>query len=495
MASAEELQGIVAGLLSVVKDLIQKVNHISTQIGQLATTSQQAPQNPPSASPAQPPQSLRLPTLQLPTFRCDESSRDDIADFLERFEQQTSHLSADITVTLLEQQCIGEWPRSVLSIAKTTADFAGKPAKEQLATFIEHLKREFEEPTALKRRRLAAELSAMTQKASENVNQFTFRFRNVLHQMERLGEKVAKDCPTYVVSQFLAKVKPEIAQQLVLKAEEFTTLEQAAESARRIELSLQTQTRGDVVSRSENLDAWKPSNALFTSSGKSNSSSPQQRGKKRHCWTCGSPNHLMPQCPSSQRATQGSKLRTPEVCRNCNRYLHSNCERANNKCSRGHLHKCSTCHKWGCKTIRHDSQQANAATPTKPPDTPSTNPDPSGTVLFGLPAFTDPTALPVNTQTQLANRNILWTSVTSADQSIPLPLDSCCSVSLVSADHATAIITKRPSLQYKKLSESIPVSVDDANSNLSATATVDVPITWSNCRESIFTMLVVPHLS
>ena len=42
--------------------------------------------------------------------------------------------------------------------------------------------------------------------------------------MERSGEKVAKDCPTYVVSQFLAKVKPEIAQQLVLKAEEFTTL-------------------------------------------------------------------------------------------------------------------------------------------------------------------------------------------------------------------------------------------------------------------------------
>ena len=51
--------------------------------------------------------------------------------------------------------------------------------------------------------------------------------------MECLGEKVAKDCPTYVVSQFLAKVKLEIAQQLhvVLKAEEFTTFEQAAQSA------------------------------------------------------------------------------------------------------------------------------------------------------------------------------------------------------------------------------------------------------------------------
>ena len=113
-------------------------------------------------------------------------------------------------------------------------------------------------------------------------------------------------------------------------------------------------------------------------------------------------------------------------------------------------------------------------------------------VLFFLTyhaAVTDPTALPVNKQMQLANRNILWTSVTSADQSIPLPLDSCCSISLVSADHAIAITTKRPSLQYKKLPESIPVSVTDAKSNLSVTATMDVPITW------IFTMLVVPHLS
>lgn len=197
MSSTEELQGIVSGLASVVKDLTHNVNQISTQIGQLATTplQPQQAQNPSSASPAQPPQSLRLPTLQLPTFRFDESNRDDIADFLELFEQQTSHLSADINVTLLEQQCIEQWPRSVLSIAKTTADFTEKPAKEQHATFIEHLKREFEEPTALKRRRLAAELSAMTQKASENANQFTFRFRNVLHQMERLAKRSPKTAP------------------------------------------------------------------------------------------------------------------------------------------------------------------------------------------------------------------------------------------------------------------------------------------------------------
>ena len=70
---------------------------------------------------------------------------------------------------------------------------------------------------------------------------------------------------------------------LALKAEEFTTLEQAAELSHRIEFSFQTQTRGDIVLQSEKLNACKSSNALFTSSGKSNSRSPQQRSKKCHC--------------------------------------------------------------------------------------------------------------------------------------------------------------------------------------------------------------------
>lgn len=317
------------------------VNHISTQIGQLASTSQQpqqAPQNPSSASPAQPPQSLRLPTLQLPTFRCDESGWDDIADFLEHFKQQTSHLSADITITLLEQQCIEEWPLSVLSIAKTTADFTEKPAKEQLANFIEHLKCEFEEPMALKHHQLAAELSTMTQEASENVNQYLlFNSGTFYIRWNAWAKRSLKTAPLAS----LVKVKPEISLQLVLKVEDFTTLEQAAESACQIELSLQTQPRGNVISRSQTLDVWKPSNDLLTSSGKSNSSSPQQRGKKCHCWTWGSPNHLVPQCPSSQCPTQGLKLPTPEVCRNFNHYLNSNCKKVNNKCSHGCLHKCS----------------------------------------------------------------------------------------------------------------------------------------------------------
>ena len=142
---------------------------------------------------------------------------------------------------------------------------------------------------------------------------------------------------------------------------------------------------------------------------------------------------------------------------NC--YIHSTCKKVNNKCSYGCLHKC-----------------VNA-------------------VLFGLPAFTDPKALPVNTQRQLTNCNILWTLVISAGQSLLLPLDSCCSFSLVSTAYAEKVIAKCPSNQYQKLPEPIPVSIADATSTLTAIATMDVPITWNNGRETTFTMLVVPQLA
>ena len=46
-------------------------------------------------------------------------------------------------------------------------------------------------------------------------------------------------------------------------------------------------------------------------------------------------------------------------------------------------------------------------------------------VVFGLPAVTNPAG-------KLKERHILWTPVVSAGEKLPLPLDSCCSVSLVS---------------------------------------------------------------
>ena len=51
----------------------------------------------------------------------------------------------------------------------------------------------------------------------------------------------------------------------------------------------------------------------------------------------------------------------------------------------------------------------------------------------------------------LANKHILWAPITSARVALPLPPDSCCSLSLVSKAHAETIAQKHPQLTFMKL--------------------------------------------
>ena len=53
-------------------------------------------------------QSLRRPSMRLPSFRRDHEVRDDISEFLERFTQKTSNLPVATRLLLLEQQRVGE---------------------------------------------------------------------------------------------------------------------------------------------------------------------------------------------------------------------------------------------------------------------------------------------------------------------------------------------------------------------------------------------------
>ena len=238
-ATIEELQGVVAGLSEVVKGLVNTVQQQSAllQAHTTASTSQANSADTTSGSNNQHLSTLRLPTLQLPTFRQDKTAQDDIAEFLERFQEQTSHLPAKIRLSLLEQQVVGEWPRSVLSFCRGSEGFSDKSAEEQLNSFISSLRDEFQEPPDAKCRRLAAELSAMKQDPSENVDEFAFKYKNTLHQLDKLGESLTKSCPTYVTSQFISKLQPHLTQHLVLQAHQVTQLDKAIEAARRIEHS------------------------------------------------------------------------------------------------------------------------------------------------------------------------------------------------------------------------------------------------------------------
>ena len=161
MTTIEELQGIVAGLVSVVKELTTNVSQVNHTVGNMA-------QSAPAASNSH---SLRMPSIQLPSFCRDSVVQDDILEFLERFIQQTSHLPAETRLSLLEQQCVADWPRSVTSIAKTTEGYPGEATEEKLNTCIERLRAEFGESKEDKCRRLATELRAIEQEHGESVGQ------------------------------------------------------------------------------------------------------------------------------------------------------------------------------------------------------------------------------------------------------------------------------------------------------------------------------------
>ena len=116
-------------------------------------------------------QSLCMLPMQLPSFRQDNVVCDDISEFLERIAQQKAHLPIGTRLSLLEQLRVSKWPRSVLSITKTTEGCAKKTAEEQLNLCIERLRTEFGKSKEDKCRHLAGELSFQTPLTASNANQ------------------------------------------------------------------------------------------------------------------------------------------------------------------------------------------------------------------------------------------------------------------------------------------------------------------------------------
>ena len=68
-------------------------------------------------------------------------------------------------------------------------------------------------------------------------------------------------------------------------------------------------------------------------------------------------------------------------------------------------------------------------------------------------------------------------------------------MSLVSQHHASHVAQACSNLKFQRLSSPVPAAVADPNASLSSVATMEVPITWTFGKESIFVMLVVPGLA
>ena len=115
--------------------------------------------------------------------------------------------------------------------------------------------------------------------------------------------------------------------------------------------------------------------------------------------------------------------------------------------------------------------------------------------LFANPCITAVSSNVEISGLDLANKNILWIQITSAGIPLPLRLDTCCSLSLVSQAHAEVICHQHPTLQVTKLSTPVLILVANPQTQLQAIGTMQVPIIWDNGRISVFSMLVVLHLA
>ena len=114
--------------------------------------------------------------------------------------------------------------------------------------------------------------------------------------------------------------------------------------------------------------------------------------------------------------------------------------------------------------------------------------------LFGTPAVTTFTE-PVLQGLDLTNKNILWTKVHSGNHELPLPIDTGCSLSLVSASHADFLLVHNEKLTFTPLKQHIPITVANPKAQLKATGLFNVPLTFADGSRAHFTMLVVPHLT
>ena len=97
---------------------------------------------------------------------------------------------------------------------------------------------------------------------------------------------------------------------------------------------------------------------------------------------------------------------------------------------------------------------------------------------MGMPAVSNLENCKVNQGLQQSN--ILWTRVNSGRIDLPLPIDSCCNVTLVSGAHTDHLLKTNSQLKYTPSADPIPVAVANPTAQLKAVGTMEVPITFAN---------------
>ena len=350
-----------------------------------------------------------------------------------------------------------------------------------------------------------------------------------------------------LIHAFVIKLKDSISKKLISRDFPFKTLQSVIEAAEGYEHHADPVSQSDVsdwhpdvmyshanAHGHEHYKHSKPSdceNRFSDFKGKPSHSDSMSHKPTSSCFNKSN-------TPRSQpiMTVSSGDVREKEICLAFNKYPMSSCQLPQNKCRYKRQHKCKSCGQWGCKALNHrpnsvgphanitssvenvqsdglktghcgdnstmtqrlgsiqQTMQSFSARLEKIEGFPqsssniispsSVQPEFLQAPAYGCPAITSlPNHLPLS-ELNLAHKRILWTLITSAGVSLPLPLDSCCSLSLVSKTHADLVCEKYPNLKFTRLPNPIPVAVATPNSQLKAIGILQVPHhlgKWKTC--------------
>ena len=474
--SHEEVLGLINGLALSVHEQHRsnKEQHAATaqHLEKLSEVVEELAQN---ANVPRTGATLRLPNLTLPEF----TGREPLDRFLDQISQvlKSSGVPPKFWVAYLKQQCCKdarsydllctyEQTRKVLS-----ADAPSSEHEKFFNSCLELLAQRRGIPKEQQICQLLSTYYMMTQGPNESVADFAHRFCETQHALEKLIPNIHRTADggdIELIHAFAIKLLPAISKEILSRDFNFPDLPSVIEAAKRTASRI-------------------PPN--FAESG----------------WKQPQVNAMMHQANTRntrRRNRNETEQSGDRFCFVYNKYHNASCEQSGNPniCKKGFLHKCSVCNKFNCKAVRHSDppSQRSVSRPSpavnvnvaEPPNVssshnvsdsllkslndsissfnsrldsiehrlPAPNPPTSSTdishdQIFGMPAVTAiPSSLEIS-KLGLAKKNILWTKVSSVGISLPLPLDSCCSVSLVSQAHADAVQNASPHLKFTRLQQ------------------------------------------
>ena len=484
MTSSEELFGLIHGLAGAIRDqhASSKDTIASTQ-QQIQDLSQAVAESSTSVRSRDPGQAtLRLPPLSLPEFTGGE--------YIDRFAEQltqvlhSSNIHSKFWIPYLKQQCQKD-SRAFDVICSFELSQASNlspltSAEEFSALYEECLQQLCMQrglPKEQQIRNLLATYYSMRQNPAESVSNFAHRFLETQHSLEKLipGIHTSPDGNQMeLVHAFCMKLQPEISKFLLSRKQPFADILTAIECAKRHEAVLLPQPES-AMSQDARYAAHPA--ALYTAHPahparnnppryEAQREAQKPTGMKKN-EVCRNFNRFSPsRCELPNNNCTNGFIHKCSICSqfNCKAVNHNNAPPSSNSARRTSVRFSGNSSSPYNNNRMNSQVSANVVEPSDlfsltsvkqvvsdsianlkqdittsilsevekrfPPPPPSPAPVVSSSQdrIFGMPAITPSAPSSSVSALDLANRNILWTKITSAGASLPLPLDSCCSV-------------------------------------------------------------------